>query len=70
MAPDPLVTTFNNNIQTMAQARSGATIVMVDQQGALVPGDMNDNLRPKQVGYAKMADEWLNALTALLQKCP
>ena len=73
MTPNPLVTTFNNSVAVMAQDRISNPInpafpddiIIVDQQTALVyPDDMDDNLHPKQVGYEKMAGEWLNALTS------
>ena len=78
---EPLVTTFNNNVENMAQDRISNPsspafpddIIIVDQQTALVyPGDMDDNLHPTQVGYEKMAGEWLNALTSssAISRCP
>ena len=59
--------------ETMALARTGDNIVIVDQQGALVPGDMFDNLHPTQTGYEKMADGWFadltDSMTGPLIKC-
>ena len=68
----PDTTTFNNNVQAMAEARiaTGDKIVMVDQESALnYPADMFDNLHPKNTGYGKMANVWLNALTGVLPVC-
>ena len=61
--PNPNIQTFNNNIQTMAQARVNDNIIIVNQQSTLVyPGDLNDGIHPSQTGYDKMADTWLLAL--------
>lgn len=68
----PDTTTFNDNVQLMAAARiaGGDKIVMVNQEGALNYSlDMFDNLHPKNSGYGKMADVWLNALAGVLPVC-
>jgi len=68
------VTTFNNNVASMAQARinGGDKIVIVNQQtgaglnysglgaadGSSSGPDMGDNLHPNMDGYEKMADRW------------
>ena len=65
-------TTFNDNVQLMAEARiaNGDKIVMVDQESALnYSVDMFDNLHPKNTGYAKMANVWLSALSVVLPVC-
>ena len=72
------VTAFNNNVQAIAEARiaSGDKIIIVDMEdGAgldydLQPeGDMYDDLHPNDVGYAKMANVWLDALDDFLPVC-
>jgi lysophospholipase L1-like esterase len=71
-------TTFNDNVQAMAEARiaSGDKIVIVDMEdGAGIDyhgqpaGDMNDNLHPYATGYAKMAAVWHDALDDFLPVC-
>ena len=72
MTYNPDTTTFNNNVQAMAEARiaAGDKIVMVDQESALnYATDMWNNLHPNTAGYNKMDDVWLNALTDLLPVC-
>ena len=72
MTPNPDTTTFNNNVQAMAEARiaAGDKIVIVDQESALTyPTDMWDNLHPNTAGYNKMDDVWINALADLLPVC-
>jgi hypothetical protein len=68
-----LTTTFNDNVEAMALARTTDKIIVVDMEdGAgidyqLQPlGDMWDNLHPNDLGYAKMADVWFSALQTLL----
>ncbi len=71
------VTTFNENLEAMAQARIdlGHKIVMVDMEcGAGLDyakdngdppyddGDMYDNLHPNDSGYEKMATKWFEVL--------
>lgn len=78
---NPDVTAFNDNLLTMANSRitAGDDVIVVDQQGALIyPNDLSDSLHPNESGYAKMANVWLDALTAdnpntkeaVLDKCP
>ena len=62
-------TTFNNNVQAMAQNRiaSGDKIIMVDEESALdYSVDMFDNLHPNEGGYNKMANIWMNSLSTFL----
>ena len=62
-------TTFNNNVQAMAQNRiaNGDKIIMVDEESALdYSVDMSDNLHPNQTGYNKMANVWMNSLSTFL----
>ena len=69
-------TTYNNNIETMAQARVstfGDKIVIVDMENEagfnyhLYPvGDMYDGLHPFATGYSKMAGIWSIALGPIL----
>ena len=62
-------TQFNDNVEAMALVRiaNGDKIVMVDMENALTyPDDLYDGLHPNTSGYAKMADEWLNALYDVL----
>ena len=69
---DPDVTAFNNNVQTMANARiaSGDNIIIVDHQNAIIyPDDMGDDTHPNDSGYAKIAGVWLTPLEPLLDKC-
>jgi hypothetical protein len=67
---NPNVTTFNKNVKTMAEARTGDDIIIVNQQGALVyPNDMSDAVHPRDSGYTKMANVWFNALKSVLDKC-
>jgi hypothetical protein len=70
-----LTTTFNNNLEAMANARigSGDQIVIVDMENdaglvyQLQPtGDMRDDIHTNQNGYNKMASLWFdNILTVL-----
>jgi lysophospholipase L1-like esterase len=58
-------TQFNIDVYNMAQNRIAADddIIIVDMEHALnYATDMYDNLHPNDVGYAKMADIWYNAL--------
>ena len=62
-------TTFNNNVQAMAQNRiaNGDKIILVDEESALdYSVDMFDNLHPNQTGYNKMANIWMNSLSTFL----
>lgn len=71
-----VVTTYNNNLQTMADARiaNGDLISVVDMQSALIyPDDMvyaydtSDNLHPQDSGYVKMSGVWFPTLSPMLQ---
>ncbi len=65
-------TTFNKNLQTMADARiaKGDDIIVVDMEtesGIIYNStDMTDDLHPTDTGYAKMANIWLGALETTL----
>ena len=65
-------TTFNLNLQTMADARiaAGDDIIVVDMEtdsGINYDAtDMTDDLHPNDSGYAKMASVWYSALTSAL----
>jgi len=72
-------TTFNNNVETMANARiaAGDDIVIVDMEDGAgldygldtespYDHDMYDNLHPNDRGYAKMADKWFEHLVQIL----
>jgi len=74
------VTTFNNNVQAIAGARPNVNIRIVDQQRALArrddpnradPAYMADKLHPNADGYARMADQWWDAIAAsgVLPRC-
>ncbi len=68
----PNTTTFNDNVQAIAEARiaAGDKIVLVDQESALnYATDMWDDLHPKNIGYNKMAGVWMSALADLLPAC-
>ncbi len=65
-------TLFNNNLQTMADARifAGDDIIVVDMEtdsGINYDSrDMADDLHPNDSGYAKIANIWLGALQTTL----
>ena len=72
---DPSTTsTFNRNVEQMAQRRTNDKIVIVDIEcGADIDyrlatsgGDMIDLLHPYVSGYEKMAVKWLDALLTIL----
>ncbi|RKX31994.1 MAG: hypothetical protein DRP71_12640, partial [Verrucomicrobia bacterium] len=71
---DSTTSQFNTNIETMALARAGDLITIVDMEdGAGViydypasGGDMIDNLHPTDDGYGKMAYVWYEALQTLM----
>lgn len=68
----PETTVFNENLQTMAEARiaAGDKIVVVDQESALnYATDMWDELHPNNQGYAKMPAPWWDELIGLLPEC-
>jgi lysophospholipase L1-like esterase len=66
-------TTFNDNVEAMAQARINDNIVFVDMEcGADIDylgvpqGDMWDALHPFETGYEKMANLWFPELEAII----
>jgi lysophospholipase L1-like esterase len=67
-------TTFNNNVEVMAQVRITDKIVFVDTecgagidyQNQAFGGDMWDLLHPYETGYEKMADVWFAGLQQIL----
>lgn len=66
------VNTFNNNLQSLAQARisDGDKIILVNQNTALnYPADMFDWLHPQLSGYNKMSNVWFNELDTILPDC-
>jgi hypothetical protein len=65
-------TIFNDDVENMARNRiaMGDKILIVDQESALnYPDDMADLKHPKQRGYDKMADVWLDELLTILPLC-
>lgn len=67
------VSMFNDNVQTMVEARiaEGATLTLVDHQNALIyPDDLADKLHPNEIGYKKMAAVWFEKLAPLMDRCP
>jgi hypothetical protein len=76
---NPGVTTYNNNVQTMALDRVNNAanpaypdqIVIVNQHSALAyPTDLADDVHPNATGYGKMGARWAEALQPLLPQCP
>lgn len=66
------VTTFNTNLQTMANQRiaNGDNLVVVNMESALsYPGDLYNRLHPNDSGYAKMAAVWFTALQQHMPAC-
>ncbi|MGD9221727.1 MAG: hypothetical protein PVH22_00690, partial [Desulfobacteraceae bacterium] len=62
-------TSLNNQIQSLADARSAAgdKLIVVDMESALnYPGDLDDSVHPNASGYEKMAVVWYNALDNFL----
>jgi lysophospholipase L1-like esterase len=63
-----LISTFNSNVNVMAQTRilNGEDLIVVDMEnGAGINysdqgPDMNDKLHPTQLGYDKMATNWFS----------
>jgi hypothetical protein len=80
--PDPTtdvnVTTFNDNVESMATLRTGDKIFIVNQQtgaGLDYSTDVGvgaDDFHPTQTGYDKMADKWKADLinSGELPSCP
>ena len=66
------LTTYNDNVVTMAQERiaQGDDIVIVDMENGAGfeynASDMVDDLHPNDTGYAKMATLWFEALKHIL----
>jgi lysophospholipase L1-like esterase len=81
---NPDVQAFNEALQALVEDRINNPdnvaypdkLIMVDLHAALTyPADLNDALHPNALGYDKMAQIWLQALTGginndLLQRCP
>ena len=66
--PSDVTTRFNDNVEAMVRARADSCITMVDmEEGAGIDyvTDMDDDLHPNHIGYAKMAEVWFNAIMAL-----
>lgn len=64
---DPIqeIKDLNSAIQDLADTRED-DIIVVDMESALIyPDDMSDMLHPNDIGYSKMADEWLEAIVNL-----
>ena len=64
----PATTKYNQDVNNMAQSRiaAGDAIVVVDMENALnYINDMADFVHPNDVGYAKMANVWFNALNSV-----
>lgn len=65
---DPRITTYNDQVEAMAEARvtnpaEPDRVTMVDQQGALSsPADLHDSRHPTPAGYSKMAQTWFKAI--------
>ena len=60
------ITDLNNAIQDLADAREDDNIIVVDMENALdYPDDIDDKVHPNDVGYAKMAEVWLDAIVTL-----
>ncbi|UCG12260.1 MAG: hypothetical protein JSU72_17455, partial [Deltaproteobacteria bacterium] len=75
---DSETTTFNDNVEAMAQQRinAGDKIIIVDIEcGAGIDyrqapdGDMWDALHPYATGYTKMAAAWFDSLVGFLPVC-
>lgn len=64
---------YNLLLESIAQdwENAGYSIIVVDMESALnYITDMDDNLHPNDVGYAKMADVWYDALDNFLGVAP
>ena len=70
---EPLVTQFNDNVESMAQLRvdSGDKIVIADHESALnYTNDMDpDGIHPNAAGFAKMVPVWYDQLASFLPAC-
>jgi lysophospholipase L1-like esterase len=69
---NPTITTFNNNLESIALARiaAGDKITIVDMESALIAAeDFTDNLHPNTSGYTKMSEVWFEALNGVLPVC-
>ncbi|WP_170302455.1 SGNH/GDSL hydrolase family protein [Desulfosarcina widdelii] len=65
-------TTFNENLQVMAESRiaAGDKLVLVDQENVLnYATDMWDTWHPNNQGYAKMSGPWMDEVIGLLPIC-
>lgn len=63
---------FNDQMPALVSSKlaAGHKILLVDHENALVyPDDMIDLEHPNNVGYAKMAGVWFDALTTFLPAC-
>ena len=60
-------TTFNPFVPSIVarQAALGRQVYFTDMRSALTLADTYDNLHPNQIGYNKMATNWLAAITAV-----
>ncbi|MFV2055433.1 MAG: LamG-like jellyroll fold domain-containing protein [Thiohalomonadales bacterium] len=70
--PDAVITMFNDDVETMVNARiaAGDKLIMVDMEGALTyPVDMFDLEHPNAGGYDKMAQVWFGGLARFLPVC-
>jgi len=61
---------LNSAIQNLVDARENDNIIVVDMENALkYPDDMslnpNDKVHPNDIGYAKMAEVWIDAIVTL-----
>ena len=71
------ISTFNSNLNIMAQARiaAGEDIIVIDMENDsdidYESSDMNDRLHPSQLGYDKMATNWYPAVVqAIVRQSP
>jgi len=66
---DPETQVFNDSVEAIVLDRiaSGDDLIMVDMEDALLyPDDLRDGVHPNDLGYAKMANVWFDALVPLL----
>ncbi len=74
---DPQLTVFNQNLESMAQARiaAGDRIMVVDQEPGLDYSEsstdftVGDDLHPTASGYAKMVPVWFEGLNRFTPAC-